>query len=348
MIDYSTCSIERVTVHRIGNKVNEEELKLSESTLSINGPNSAELMKDYFLSSFNNPEMYFFDSSQGTHEMNPMWENVSRILEEPEAFMEISKQIATRLYDVCEHPNIKSGELFIALLRNITFEGQDCDAIGIFKSETKEDFLNLVENEEAFVLSSQSGMPINKLDKGCLIFDLDPENGYLLNVIDRSSRGGEAHFWRDSFLKLRAKSDDYHHTRNFLSMTKSFVTEQVGQEFDLTKTDKIDMLNRSIEYFQVNDKFDSEEFGQSVFGDEEVMTSFQDYGQEYQDENDLEIEVDFAISAPAVKKQSRIFKSVLKLDKNFHVYIHGNKDLIERGVDDDGRKFYKIYYKEER
>jgi len=37
----------------------------------------------------------------------------------------------------------------------------------------------------------------------------------------------------------------------------------------------------------------------------------------------------------------------LKLDGNFHVYIHGNKDMIERGVDDDGRKYYKLYYEEE-
>jgi hypothetical protein len=49
----------------------------------------------------------------------------------------------------------------------------------------------------------------------------------------------------------------------------------------------------------------------------------------------------------AVKKQQRIYKSVLKLDKNFHIYIHGNTDLIEKGVDMDGRKYYKIYYQEE-
>jgi len=56
----------------------------------------------------------------------------------------------------------------------------------------------------------------------------------------------------------------------------------------------------------------------------------------------------FEISAQAVKKQSKIFKSVLKLDKNFHIYIHGDKELIEKGVEKDGRKFYKIYYKEEQ
>ena len=48
-----------------------------------------------------------------------------------------------------------------------------------------------------------------------------------------------------------------------------------------------------------------------------------------------------------MKKQSRAFKSVLKLDKNFHIYIHGDRELIEQGGDKDGRKFYKIYYEDE-
>ena len=39
---------------------------------------------------------------------------------------------------------------------------------------------------------------------------------------------------------------------------------------------------------------------------------------------------------------------MLKLDKNFHIYIHGDKDLIEKGYDQTtGKKYYKIYYDEE-
>lgn len=38
-------------------------------------------------------------------------------------------------------------------------------------------------------------------------------------------------------------------------------------------------------------------------------------------------------------------KYVIKLDKNFHVYIHGDKSLMEDGFDQKG-KFLKIYYNE--
>ena len=54
----------------------------------------------------------------------------------------------------------------------------------------------------------------------------------------------------------------------------------------------------------------------------------------------------FYISDKAVKKQARSFKSVIKLDKNFHIYVHGNRSLIEQGEDEKGR-FYKVYYNEE-
>ena len=61
----------------------------------------------------------------------------------------------------------------------------------------------------------------------------------------------------------------------------------------------------------------------------------------------MEIDSTFDISSAAVKRQSRVFKSVLKLDKNFHIYIHGDRQLIERGTEKDGRKYYKIYYRDE-
>ena len=45
-------------------------------------------------------------------------------------------------------------------------------------------------------------------------------------------------------------------------------------------------------------------------------------------------------------RRSRRSKSVIKLDKNFHIYVHGNRELIEQGEDEKG-KYYKVYFKEE-
>jgi hypothetical protein len=64
--------------------------------------------------------------------------------------------------------------------------------------------------------------------------------------------------------------------------------------------------------------------------------------------DDIPVTDRFAISQQAVKGQQKIFKSVLKLDKNFHIYIHGNRNLIESGFDDEkGMRYYKVFYKDE-
>ncbi|MDR2385087.1 MAG: hypothetical protein LBD80_05420 [Tannerella sp.] len=77
-----------------------------------------------------------------------------------------------------------------------------------------------------------------------------------------------------------------------------------------------------------------------------MFESFNRYKSAYQQEHEIDIADDFTIFDSAVKKQARTFKSVIKLDKNFHTYIHGDRNLIEQGADENG-KFYKIYYKEE-
>lgn len=53
-------------------------------------------------------------------------------------------------------------------------------------------------------------------------------------------------------------------------------------------------------------------------------------------------------SESAVKKSSRSMKSVIKLDKNFHIYVHGGEGLIKKGYDPEtGMAFYQLYFKEE-
>jgi hypothetical protein len=180
-----------------------------------------------------------------------------------------------------------------------------------------------------------------------LIFNAEREVGYKICIIDKANKSGEAQFWKEDFLHVKPSNDDYQRTKTFLTIAKSYVSQQLTEEFEVSKTDQIDLLNRSVDYFKKHDSFDKTEFEEEVFHDKSMIESFRNFNEEYRVKNELEALDDFEISVQAVKKQARIFKSVLKLDKNFHVYIHGNRNLIEQGIDDDGRKFYKIYYREE-
>lgn len=231
--------------------------------------------------------------------------------------------------------------------KNCILNGDALDAIGLFKSENKDTFLEVEQVNDVFKIESRKGININKLDKGCLIFKTEKENGYVVSIVDNTNKGNEAQYWKDDFLGVQPIANEYHQTSQFLNITKQFVTKQLDEEFEISKPDKIDLLNRSVDYFKKHDQFDKEEFEAEVFNDSNLIESFRQFDKIYRNENEIELDDNFLISAPAVKKQARAFKSVLKLDKNFHIYIHGNRDLIEQGVDKDGRKYYKIYYEEE-
>ena len=72
------------------------------------------------------------------------------------------------------------------------------------------------------------------------------------------------------------------------------------------------------------------------------------YKEEFQQANDMVVPDSFGISDSAIKKQSRNFKSVIKLDKNFHVYVHGDTKRIKKGVDPEtGLNYYQLFFEEE-
>ena len=291
-------------------------------------------------------EFNAFTFSNDDFKLNPLYQYASKHFENNKNFTDVSIHIAKHLYEIALHPQIKSGDLFVASFSNIIMGDILVKGIGIFKSENRQPFLKVNRNSEELMLNYDDGINIDKLDKGCVILNIDKDSGYRVCMVDKSNRSSEAQYWKENFLNLKPCADEYHYTKDFLTLTKNFVTKQITNEFEVNKADQIDLLNKSVEYFKKNEKFNKTEFENEVFQDDNVIKSFRNYNDIFQQENDTEIKNSFDISNQAVKKQSRVFKSVLKLDKNFHIYIHGDRQLIEQGIDSDGRNFYKIYYKE--
>jgi hypothetical protein len=103
-----------------------------------------------------------------------------------------------------------------------------------------------------------------------------------------------------------------------------------------------------MDYFKTKDQFSLDEFAEEVIHHTDVVDTFKEYKKTYESVKNFEIEDEFDINLSAVKRQAKIFKAVLKLDKNFHIYIHGRKDLMEKGYDElTGKHFYKLFYDEE-
>lgn len=349
MISYLQASLSQPTIHKVGNKLLDEHLSLSEHSLKIDDEVLDNLLMNYFLKSFEKVnEIYRFDHPTGDLNLNEVYHFAEIIFNDKDQFHENSRQIGKHLYDVSNHPKIKSGELYLCFFTDLQIEGELLDAIGIFKSESKEPYLKVVQKSKEFEINyEQEAINIKKLDKGCLIFNTEKEAGYKVAVIDQTN-STEAAYWIDDFLKLKIRNDNYTQTNTVLKVYKDFVTKKIDEEFEISKTDKIDLLNRSIKYFKEKEHFDLDEFSNEVLAHEQGIESFKRFKKNYEDEFETEIGDSFLISDTAVKKQARIFKSVLKLDKNFHIYIHGNKELIEKGYDEEMKmSFYKVYFKEE-
>jgi hypothetical protein len=350
MISFFEASLAELSIHRIGNKSEDEFYVLSESSMVIQDEQLKDLLLQYFLGPYAKVnEVYRFFHPNDDLNLNEVYHFAESIFEKGTGFHENSQQLAKYLYEISSHPKIKSGELYVAYVENLQIEGELHDAIGIFKSETKESYLKVYPEHNGFNISyEQEAINIHKLDKGCLIINTEKEEGYKVLVIDQTNRSTEAVYWKDEFLKLKIRNDNYNQTNNVLGVYKSFVTQKLDEDFELSKADKVDLLNKSMKYFKEKESFDLDEFSNEVIANADGIESFKNFKKSYEEEFDTTIADSFDISEAAVKKQSRAFKSIIKLDKNFHIYIHGNKELIEKGFDDDkSMNFYKVYFKEE-
>lgn len=336
--------MDKLIVHFVGNKNSGDGVRFSsvETAYESITEHFTLLMKN----SFNFEELYSFHFLPKV-ELNPVYQFVKEMFDDKSSFVEQTQNCARILYDKSNHPKIKAGELQIAYFTGCFIHGKTVDAIGFFKSENKETILKVLTSKVGFDLEIAKGIAVNKLDKGCLIFNTKAKNGFIVAVVDNTNRGLEAQYWKNDFLGVQPVENEFHQTNEFLGIAKTFVTKQLEEEFEVNKADKIDLLNRSVEYFKTRECFDKKEFEKEVFQDAGMIKSFRNFESNYREENDIAPIDNFDISPQAVKKQVRVFKSVLKLDKNFHIYIHGNRELIEQGVDKDGRKFYKIYFQQE-
>lgn len=357
MIYCEEAVLEQIALHHVGNKLNDDGIRISESLLDVSD-RVRELLGTYFTSPFTKEGAvagaeYYHLYHDSDLSLNEVFTFASRIFDAASGsdggavLYEQSVALAKHLYEQSTHPKIKSGEFYVVYFRGCVVDGETVDAVGLFKSENKDTFLRVWPQGGGFEIESEKGVNINRLDKGCLIFDTERENGYLVAAVDNTNRT-EAQYWMDEFLHIRQRQDDYYQTANAMALCKSFVTKQLPQEYEVSKAEQADLLNKSVAFFKEKESFDLGEFAAEVMQQPEVADSFRSYKADYEKQHDLEIAEQFDISAPAVKRQARGIKSVIKLDRNFHIYVHGNRQFIRKGFDEEtGMHFYQLFFEDE-
>jgi hypothetical protein len=339
MINGKEALVEEFVLHHIG--ASEAQSVFNDYSAVLEGPEEQAFLRKLFLKPFSTV-LHTCEFARAKGAKKGVLHGLCSNVEEGEGLIPVSVEIAKHMIQAASEHDVKGGDLYVVKFNAVELGSASYPAIGIYKFDDKEVFIESKVTSKNVAMKLKRGLGTIKPSKACLVLFTD-EN-YTIFTIDGT---GSTEFWHTDFIGLRAKQDHVNSTSNVLELTKSFITDQLPQDFEIAKADQIDLLNRSVDYFKKNAEFDRASFAQEVFQEEGVIESYQRFGDRFKESHEVDIEDNFEISAQAVKRQARIFKSVLKLDKNFHIYIHGDRNKIEHGVDESGRKFYKIFYEQE-
>ncbi|MGB1205564.1 MAG: nucleoid-associated protein [Chitinophagales bacterium] len=349
MLDFSAITFKSLAVHRVGNKMKEEGILLSQQNYRLADEEFRNILLDYFLKPFKNDEFYAF-----THENlltdNEVYNSCKKIFSNKHTLLEESGHLAKALYGVSNHPKIQGGEFYVAYFADCQIDDEMIDAIGIFKSENKYLYLKPEEQSDQMVLKYEQGINTKKLDKGCLIFNTSELEGYRILIVDKQSRGSDevAQYWKQDFLSLIRVHDNSFNTATYLQMCQLFCEDELADEKD--RKDQVLLLTKSLNYFTEHDVFNVEEFNEEVLEQPEMKKQFKSFQKEFESDYGFSAEDDFKISTSMVKSMKRYFKKNIELDTDIHIRLNSEEteQYIERGFDEQrGMYFYKVFFREE-
>ena len=345
MINLYSTQIESISLHRVGNQNKSEGIFLSEEPFSLNDETTG-LLKEYFFRPFREKEENYFKlSNEVDVEFNELHKIATEIFADPSSAHLNSKKIATHLFEQSNHPHIKSGEVYVSYLTGLLLDNVKVDAIGIFKSELKHDFLQFEEKGSNLNILVQQGININKLDKGCLIFNVDKEEGYKVLSVD--SNRYDAKYWLENFLGAEPLSDDNFKTKNYLKFCQNFAKDVVLPAED--KQQEVLFMNRAVNHFAKNDEFEESSFLTEVMENPELIPEFKHYKVEKGPKYSIEDVSNFDIANKAVSDARKKIKNVISLDTNIQIKLdfinpESAEKFVEKGWDEERQMYYYLVY----
>lgn len=279
---------------------------------------------------------FFHETNIG---LNEVYTYVKSIFDSESSFLEQSKNIATHLHSSSQHPNIKSGELFIGLFENCIMGNEVKKVLAIVKIDEKEMFLDVKNEENKIIIGGIDGINVKKINNMAVIVDMG--NDAPPAVFLKTKRKEDIIYWQERFLKVKVADEHYHKTNLALTECKKYILK----EESFTNTEKLGFLNKTLDYFRNEEEFQVNDYIEAVF---EKADSTQ---------KDIIVNTvkpyETVISESAIEKAEKNYKRKIKLDSYIEIQVNVRDieqvdELIEVGYDEaTNRKFYKIYFEEE-
>lgn len=342
-ISFIESNIKKISIHFVGNKFSNEGIKLSDDNFILSTEIENILFK-YFITPFNFEKLYSFCHHTNIS-FNEVYCYISKIFRNADNLYSQSINLAKHLYNKSIHPKIKAGEFYVVYFSNCVVDEQYVDAIGLFKSEHKDTFLKVSLDENSFYLECLKAINIKNLDKGCIIFNLESDQGYIAAIVENSNKSDYSKYWTKDFLSVTPRHDDFTSTQNMLSMCQGFISTLPDNRGKYLKSF---YMNKVFDYLQKG-YFYIDDFAYNVFKDQEIISKFEQYKKKYQIDHNIVFDNNFSTSITALKRAKRKIYTTIKLDDNFDINIHKGENFIKRGFDKKtGLFYYKLFFKEEK
>lgn len=272
-------------------------------------------------------------------DLNELYTYAKAIFNDENSFLVQSQHIATHLHSVSNHPNIHDGDLFIGLFENCMVGTETRKVLSIVKIDEREIFLDVKSDQNRMIVNGVDGINVKKINNAAIIVDMGPDEEPAVFI--RTRRKDDVVYWQERFLKIKVTDEEYEKTDLALQEVKKIILK----EESFTNTEKLGLLNKTLDYFRNEEQFQVDDYIDTVF--------------EAPDEVQRDVIVNSVkpyetiISESAIEKAEKSYRRKIKLDDNIEIVVNVRDieqvdELIKVGYDEEtGRKFYKIYFEEE-
>ena len=218
LLDLGAAKVKKVIVHHVGNKFRDEGVMLSD-TESERDATLDDLLLKFFLAPVVNSENEYLLNHESDINLNLIKHYSSLVFKDENEFVAASSAIAKHLYISSTHPNIGGGEFIEILYDGIRINDLEIQAIGLFKIEAKNSYLDIKNNHHAINIVEKKGISVDSIQKGAVVLSVDNT----VFIVD--NLGKKTKYWLDSFIKAIPKNTTKKYVQILGSVTKAIANK---------------------------------------------------------------------------------------------------------------------------
>lgn len=304
-MELSSSTVSSLIVHRVGNKLRDESLKLSNCESPVSDELSSLILGGYLRGIASEKNEYYFHHETDIS-LNATRFYINQFFDGEIDLAETSRRLAIHLYENSLHPNIRQGDLLIILFDGIEYKNRNRRALGIFKSEVTDNYLTITDSGDSLNVVPSIGINPNLIDKGALVF----EDEDIVFAVDRF--GNKTKFWIDDFLKVR-KYADSETCSKMMSFIAGKVAESIQDPLDRQRySESISALCENNEKLDVATLASiSQDFIESESYQSALSQAHRRFGLSESDD----------ISAPSGKIGKKLARKVSKLELRYGISL---------------------------